>query len=555
MIKEMRINEENIFKFFNDLAYDNENTIINNIYINKMCNKQVEFGFNIQSYMDIHKCLKNLKLIYSNDKAIKCMNMINDMQIIFNKYFKIMGLERLIATNYTDLEWSMVLEYNFEKSESQRTRDHFIHQFRNAFLGCTFLSNFGLDEKIVSCIKGKQTQISYIINKVIENMKIKNELKEDEEEHIYKEIIYKSYILSAIFHDIGYPISYFNRVSSQIHKFTPFYEMINCNIKTDFTKIKCLLADSMLLLTVDNDQIREKYEKNDHGVFSAISFLLNFYSSGSIHSLSEVDRCIIELAAISIYKHTNKYNDDERMLFYDDPISYLLRLCDDLQEWSRLSLNIDNNNNFLRCNKCLGTMRPQEDDEKQENVVYKCNRCGITFEKITQIDYKKINYLEFGRGIVITPGENDDEINIKIEYDPYVQLELLTNDYLSVKYRNNDLKKIEKMLEFQKELPIINIKWELSNNPYLLVKWILEKKNINIGIISIDDLVSIAGLKAIKHRKICEEFIEALKTLKDNGFGENQILTDVVKYHSLAKEFVYKYIGIIEYINTSKVKS
>ncbi len=78
----------------------------------------------------------------------------------------------------------------------------------------------------------------------------------------------------------------------------------------------------MLFQTVAHDEIRKKYEKNDHGCLYAISFLMNFYFSGSIYSLDDRKRCIVEMAAVSIYKHTNYYHKNSRMLFSRDPLSY-----------------------------------------------------------------------------------------------------------------------------------------------------------------------------------------------------------------------------------------
>lgn len=79
-------------------------------------------------------------------------------------------------------------------------------------------------------------------------------------------------------------------------------------------------------MTVSHDEIRKKYEKNDHGCLSAISFLMNFYFSGSIYSLDSKKQCIVEMAAVAIYKHTDHYHKNNRMLFGQDPLSYLEKL-------------------------------------------------------------------------------------------------------------------------------------------------------------------------------------------------------------------------------------
>ena len=169
-----------------------------------------------------------------------------------------------------------------------------------------------------------------------------------------KEIVYKTYFVAALFHDIGYPLSYYFRVSDEIQQFTPFFRIISSGIKTEFSEIKALLNNSLLFRTINTTEIKKKYENNDHGCLSAISFLLNFYFSGSIYSIGRgrKNRCIVEMAAVAIFKHTDKCVDGKGMLFSQDAISYLLRICDDMQEWQRFMVLIEDTHNYLMCPDC-----------------------------------------------------------------------------------------------------------------------------------------------------------------------------------------------------------
>ncbi len=547
----VKINNEEMYDFFRKIVDDGE-FWKNNVGLQGVEECMSESGLSISSYMDVFNSFNNLQLIYTKEDSQKQISMVQDLQSIFSKYFKIPGLERLIANNYTDIEWSMFLEQNFEKNEPKRTRDHFQHQFRNAFLGSMLLYKFQFINNILKCIENKETIFSYFVNKAIEKQIkcIKFEDKQVIREKYEREIVFKSYILAAMFHDAGYPIEYYLRESKQIQKFTPFYKIINSDVKTNFAEIKAILIDSQLFSIVDNDDIEKKYNKNDHGVLSAISFLFNFYLSGSIFSMSDIDRVIIEIAAIAIYNHTNKYKGNERMIFSDDPISYLLRLCDDLQEWSRFSLCVDNVSNMLRC-KCYGMIMRDESSKENGNVQYRCQFCGDAFTKVTSLEYKKIHYLSLCDEMEIS--KEKEVINVEIKYDLFKQLELLLNDYTSVKYRNDDLEKVMNYLEFQKNLPDINIIKFLSNNPFILTRKILgftENEEITIESLNKNSRYEAIITRMIEEgkdknngRNILYEFIDDINNV--NEYSRKEIETDAIKYCEKSKKFVYKYIGLI----------
>ncbi len=471
------LNDTNMYQFYDDLA-NNSNYLYEKVHYSaddenikkyyRIClNKDV---FDIQSIINLPNHFKNLQLLYDKHEVAEQLCMFDNLQRVFQSFFAINGIERLIATNYSDIEWSMFFEFDFEKNSSTRYRDHFKHQFRDAYLGFTLLYEFNIDKQIMKCIKERETVFAKYVAYQAECFKI--ELKGIEIENIdtdvfYRDIIFKSLFISSIFHDIGYPLAYFSRVSSQIYKYLPFYKVINSNIKADFVDIKAILADSLLFRTIDNCQIEHKYKNDDHGVLSAICLLLNFYNSGSIYNLSSLEKCIIEISARAIYNHTNKYEDD-RMIFYDDPISYILRICDDLQEWSRFALSIGDNHNYMLCNSCLSALYSSDGKE------YKCEgECGNSFDKITQLKYKKINYIDVCDEVTIT--EIDHGFTIKLEYDLYKQLEVFLLDPTYAIYRQKELNKVKESLKNQKYLPKIEMKWKLSNNPAFLIKEIFSK--------------------------------------------------------------------------------
>jgi hypothetical protein len=96
-----------MYEFFDQIA----NGKIDNIsypylhYLIETTNNTFVFDYN--STIDIGKLYRNLKLLIDDINAKEQIYLVNNLQKIFRKYICIDGLERLLATNYTDIEWSM----------------------------------------------------------------------------------------------------------------------------------------------------------------------------------------------------------------------------------------------------------------------------------------------------------------------------------------------------------------------------------------------------------------------------------------------------------------
>lgn len=520
------INDDLMFQFYDQMVVDSDNRWSK--LLSKNIHSSYYINFNLSAF-NINEKYKSLRVIFDEKDTQQQLFLIDNTLKIFAKYFNIEGLDRMLATNYSGFETEIFLEYNSKDGTPKRTRDHYKHQFRNAYLGSILLLDYGFLDLISLSVNEKVGTFSEYI---LSSASIKKEN--------IKEVIFKSYFLAALFHDIGYPLEYFMRKAEQVYNYSPFFKIVNPNIKTNFIEIRALLADSVLFRFVENDDLRQKYDKNDHGALSAISFLLNFYYSGSIFSLESKERSIIELAAVAIYKHTMKYKD-ERMVFSDDPISFLLRLCDDLQEWQRFSLIINDSHNYLRCEECYKIIKC-EYDELDNNKVYKCD-CGKQFNKITQIQNKKVNYINICDELLISSKKSNKNIDITIKYDYYKQLELLLNDYSAVSYRDKDIQKIKDMLTFQKYIPNININYFLSNNPIELIKKLvddLKSKGKNV-----DDIIDETSNPKLK-AELKKFYSELKKLLKDPvcKFG-SKIELNETKFYRVACDYVLENMGAI----------
>lgn len=194
---------------------------------------------------------------------------------------------------------------------------------------------------------------------------------------------------------------------------------------------------------------------------------------------------------------------------------------------------------------CPGLLFPGLDEEGKDrkSVIYKCNLCGRKIQKLTKIKYNKINHHDFCNNFTISDSKKDNQITLNISFGELTQMELLLNKFDFVIYKNNELNKINNISIDQKYIPDINIKHNLSNNPFCLANKILEKKRIKPD-------------KQVEIEKKAKELIASFKKeITDNIFGEEPILKDNIKYENLAIKFVKKYYGLIHILNLDNDKA
>lgn len=515
---EIKLNDEKMYKFFQKEA--------KNIFaeFSKQPDKVEEFSVCQITREGIAKIYKSLQVIYNKEEAAQEVCLIENVYEILTRFVGIQGMEHLLVNNYAAIENSIFLEHSAEGTP-KRIREHYKHQFRNAYLGLLLLKDFHFDDCIADCVLDKKNEYAYFILAALTDRSGTNKRQ------MLKEIIYKSFLVSALFHDIGYPLAYYFRTSDEIYQFAPFFKIINPAVKTVFAEIKALLNNSWLFQTVADDEIKKKYEKNDHGCLSAISFLMNFYFSGSVYSLDDSKRCMVEMAAVSIYKHTNDYHKNARMIFSQDPFSYFLRLCDDLQEWQRFLVCIEEKHNYLRCVSCGKMIRPSGEDDS----IYQCS-CGKQFQKITQMDNKKMSYIDICNSIRLKG--DGHKIHIYLQYDCYRLLELLLSDYEAVIYRKKGLKGVENMLQSQNYLPEIELHYFLSNNPVEIIKKMQDQSKKNAADIE-------KWMNSQENADSLQEFLSICDDRRrDQAFGEI-IEHNTVKYAGAARDFTEQYLGEI----------
>lgn len=526
MEKEIIVNDEGMYDYFHSLLGGK----LDFLNTGKAKKSEVDNWQKSLTFYNFEQLYETRRALYSDQEVCDELCMMDDILRIFQKYYCISGIDRLLVNNYGSLENDIFLEYDAQKGTPKRIREHYKHQYRNTYLGSLLMLEFGFLDAMADCILQTDSFVARYV---------KAQVGKNREE--IKRVLYKSYFLSAMFHDIGYPLDYFLRKAKQIHAYAPFYKIISAHIKTTFIEIKAILAESLLFQLVKEEQIEVKYDKNDHGCLSAISFLLNFYSAGSIFSLTSSERCMVEISALAIYKHTDCLENDY-MIFEQDPLSYMVRLCDDLQEWERFLLVINEKHNYLKCANCGSIIKPKD-------RMYRC-KCGLKYEKITDIVNKKVNYVSLCNDLKLVFDKDKNELKVYLEFDDYKQIEVILDDYYAVNKKSEDLEKVCGYLRYQKYLPNIYLQTNLSNHPIWLISHYLEEHQLTVQMLK---EANVREERTGEYRENMDEFLEKLdgylsnEELTRKEFGE-RLESDVLRYGGNSVQFVKDYLGQIHSI-------
>lgn len=293
--------------------------------------------------------------------------------------------------------------------------------------------------------------------------------------------------MAAIFHDIGYPQAYYMTTNKHIMDYLANLYHLNSG-SGNIRSIYSLLQNSLLFRVVPFDEIEKRYnkEKPEHGTLSAIVFLLHFYENGVIFRLEPYKVAAVELAALAIYNHTNKYGvisekgmlDAYRPCFALNPISYLLRICDDLQEWDRIYFVISNKSNPLFCNRCrTPIIRKFIASNGVQHAKYECN-CRKAVEQVEQptcfsqafdgeskFPYRRIYNVSVCDQLELDANDNNKKLLIKLNYDLYKLLHIAYLDPMYAKFRIEELNSLKRLFENQGNIPKIYLDYFVTSNP------------------------------------------------------------------------------------------
>ena len=359
--------------------------------------------------------------------------------------------------------------------------------------GLVYLENL-LKQTIEKKIKIDKTEIdtmdklySEIADEIKDKLENVDDLKKEASDYFTRYIILSSAIIASLFHDIGYPVVHYFGLQKRLQSFSPpIYMLINGD-KSSYEKIAATLSQSLVFQVVSKEEIVKRCENGDHGTFSSLILLLHFYESGLIFSLPLEQRTAIELAALAIYNHTNKYEfvlgekkhyecHYYKPIFNLNPISFLLRLCDDAQEWERTYFEICDTQSLLYCRKCLTPIiRKTKPNQRGNGVNYHC-RC----EEL-QVSCFKNETTDFNRRIIynVCPSSklkvcfSAPELKFNFQYDYFWLLRMCSINTSYAVQRTKELNYIKKVVSGQDIGYSVKINFRMSFNPVLLKSWII----------------------------------------------------------------------------------
>lgn len=493
---------------------------------------------------DVKAMYGSKKLLYGEHDAEKQMCLLENMQRFLHEYIGIEGLEELLVNNYGTIENSIFFEHN-DQGQPASIREHSKHQMKNAYLGSVLLLDYGYVKDLAQTVsQGRSAATRYLCYQAEKVLGVKSDDTGKREKVLVKleEWCYKIYMVSALLHDIGYPLEYYLRSAKKLTDYPPYLKLLSPTVKLPFGEMKALLSESQLFHMVDQEKIREKYEKDNHGALSAISLLLHFYYGGRIYAMPADKRCIIEMVAVAIYHHTDRFEGGKRMVYLQDPISFMVRLCDDLQEWERFKVTINEKHNYLRCPRCGRLLL-----EKEEKGAYQCDCVQkIQYRKVTEIKNKKMNYICLCDRILLEKSEN--RLLVIFDFSLLRQIEILTEDYLAVLKQEKDLKAVEEMLEDQHVVSEIKLVRFLSNNPLCLIEEMIRRTGWSQAESAENIRAWIKKHRVGKLRENLQEFFEDYLIKKSaKAFGK-ALENNSLRYEEEVCEYVKKYYGEIHYL-------
>lgn len=465
-----------------------------------------------QNYADDYA---NLNLVYGEQgnalHNIKLMELVSTKLI--SQYINIDGMERLFSETYIEFEWEMHLSADYKKHNMKFYRDHFFHQVKDTYMMYMLLKDHGFYKCVKDILLNESVSKvsrfvcrSLVKQKYQETEQVKELRSETADPEFYiRNMIYMAVFMAGLFHDIGYPESYYMTTSRHIRDYIASIHELNSE-ESSINRIYALLQNSLLFRVEPFATIEERLKntkKPDHGALSAIIFLLHFYENGAIYTLPPYKKAAVELAALAIYNHTNKYGlqgekkySMYRPCFSLNPISYLLRICDDLQEWERIYFVVSDKSNIVICNKCKTPIVGFREDHGGELISrYRCNcqflqkkdgdiqsdsresDCYLqAFDGASRFSYRRIYNVSVCDSVMLEGNaESDRKVLFRLHYDPYKLLHVAYLNSTYAKYRISELNSLKRLFEYQKGIPAVYLDYFVTSNPIHIKIKILEE--------------------------------------------------------------------------------
>lgn len=267
----------------------------------------------------------------------------------------------MIAEDLSD-DWLAIVDFHKKFS-----RDHSLHQPLTAYVAAKLLG-FGDAESSLAIPVKPGNLLDYCVDAILTKPTAhyvldsarrygipNNMLKENQTTRIFwRGLFYRTVVLSALFHDVGYPWQYVGRLGKDLRK------NVNCLHPVDSIIPQLIhnFKDRMMFLPLRNYQSEHRndsiYENKHlakltekaletHGFPGAIAFIaLNDAIRKSVpcSALDRMHQFEVEWAAMGIFMHDMEGKHKEglhelSLSFEQDPLSSMISVADYLEEFNR----------------------------------------------------------------------------------------------------------------------------------------------------------------------------------------------------------------------------
>ncbi len=278
--------------FYFDYTQKNFNRFHDKTFYNKI-NKQYNLAPELSNFHKLKDRTELLSKLYGKQYSQSLLYWHLTLNRFIRLSIPINRLSYLLNDSFLYFESFLHFKTQWNDGKKGHYRDHTLHTTGEAYTGVEFLTN---NTNIRECLKWDIRKTTHETGRFFREF---SDISENNLDHI----VYKTWLISSLFHDVGYVISFNKELNANMRKFHPYSTMLFNSNFPSFEKLQYTLGNSLLFRTIDHTLIKESYDKNKHGVFSAMLLLLTYYSAPAFDGVSHDDRIAIELAARSIFFH------------------------------------------------------------------------------------------------------------------------------------------------------------------------------------------------------------------------------------------------------------
>ena len=280
---------------------------------------------------------------------------------------------QLFAGEFLNKEWLATVDWR------KYHRDHILHQTMTAYIGMILIKGKYYDtntKKIKKILFNGKSILNHIIDIILLSPKCQylrdyfvslggsNHLITDSSicRQVWRNIVCETFFLAALFHDLGYPWYYSYNINQQLNLLSNNHDSVNdvSDLVFDLYKNKLWLFPFNGYQPLNNivpsnwqpklNRLIRKGLTKTHGLPGAVTFLqfvdeLRKYPDNQI---SPIRLFCIDWAAMAIMMHDmsrlygevegnnlNITNQHLRISFEKDPLSFMLTISDQIQDFSR----------------------------------------------------------------------------------------------------------------------------------------------------------------------------------------------------------------------------